>query len=266
MFHNYNFKLMNKKFLFLPILFLMIFFPFGSRASDVYTINLYYNTKTSALSFDKLAAKNVIHDTTKDISIVDFAKNPPTGMYTLKLYQADGKEIISTEFNKKNGAFSVDLPFFSLATSLKIFQKSTSKELLSTDLSEYSTCNGNSICEYEKGESINTCLGDCGTSKVTYSEETQKTLRADNGVIKDPATGEVLLQDKSFSAGQVNGPAPSGKTTSADNTPTKNNQTSTAPSTLSTITGSNSFVIVVIALIIMLIIAGALAFMRFRRK
>lgn len=184
---------MKKKIILFAITIALFASPLISKASDAFTIYFFYDTKANILSFDKFVPENVIHDTTKDISIVEFAQNKTSGEFILELYEADGKKIVSTEFNKQDGAFNLSIPYFSLATGLKVLEKSDNKELLSTNLSKFSVCNGNSICEYEKGETAQNCLGDCATSKPEYSQQTTDLLNKNNGVIKDPVTGQILL-------------------------------------------------------------------------
>ena len=96
-------------------------------------------------------------------------------------------------------SFKIAIPYFSLANSLKIFEKNSRKELLSADLSGFLSCNGNGICEVEKGETAQNCIGDCGKEFNTYSEQTKKLFEQNNGTIIDPVTKEIVLQDLSFS-------------------------------------------------------------------
>jgi hypothetical protein len=77
------------------------------------------------------------------------------------LYDSKGNEFSTSQFNKKDGAFKLIIPYFSIAAQLKIIEKSTNKEILSTDLKEYETCNGNGQCEDFLGETHLNCMDDC---------------------------------------------------------------------------------------------------------
>ena len=72
--------------------------------------------------------------------------------------------------------------------------------ILSYDLSKFLTCNKNGICEYEKGENMNTCLPDCVGTTVNFSEETKKLLKQNGDVLRDPKSGEVVLRGIQASA------------------------------------------------------------------
>lgn len=179
-----------------PILFVLLFLNVKNALADAYLVHLYYNTTTKTLTFDKLTPENVSLDKNISPSISEFTQESETvtGAYILTFYDRTNSEIISTQFDKQDGAFQLTIPYFSIATSLKIFEKSTGKELLNADLSNFTTCNGNGICEFEKGETAKNCLGDCATSQPKFSPQTLDLLKKNNGVIKDPTTGEILLK------------------------------------------------------------------------
>ena len=88
----------------------------------------------------------------------------------------------------------INVDYFPHVKAINI--KSKNGKVLNIDVSRTSTCNQNFVCEYEKGEDTNTCIHDCipqdiGES-VTFSEETLRTLQAQNGVIRNEE-GVVLL-------------------------------------------------------------------------
>lgn len=190
-------NIVNKTSIILPILIVsLVFFGHVFRANaSAYLIYLYYSPQNNTLVFDKNKSANVVLDKSIQSDYLDFAQNTSSGTYLLKLYDIDDKEIINTEFNKTNGAFVLQIPYFSLANKLKIIEKSSEKDLLQADLSKYLTCNGNGVCELEKGETALNCMGDCANSKPNFSEQTSNELKNNNGVIKDSSSGEILLSD-----------------------------------------------------------------------
>lgn len=190
-------NIVNKTNIILSILIVsLVFFGHVFRANaSAYLIYLYYSPQNNTLVFDKNKSANVVLDKSIQSDYLDFAQNTSSGTYLLKLYDIDDKEIINTEFNKTNGAFVLQIPYFSLANKLKIIEKSSEKDLLQADLSKYLTCNGNGICELEKEETALNCMGDCANSKPNFSEQTSNELKNNNGVIKDSSSGEILLSD-----------------------------------------------------------------------
>lgn len=182
-----------KKRLFPIILILsLLIFPISTHAA-AYVVHLYYNTTTKALSLDKMASQSVSLDNNIHPDYLAFAQDQTQGEYIIKLYDINNNEIISTEFNKQKEAFTLEIPYFSLANNLKIFEKSSNKELLQADLSQYLTCNGNGICELEKGETAQNCIGDCATINNNYSPETLEKLKQNNGIVTQD--GVVILRD-----------------------------------------------------------------------
>ena len=160
--------------------------------ASAYLIYLYYIPQDKTLDFDRKSSNNIVLDENIHPDYLAFAKKTEAGEYLLKLFDINDIEIINTEFNKSNGAFVLQIPYFSLANKLKIIEKASNKELLQADLSKYLTCNGNGICEFEKGETSLNCIGDCANSNTIFSEQTKKELKNNGGAIKDNA-GKTLL-------------------------------------------------------------------------
>lgn len=148
-----------KKLLFL--LSILVLFEVNDAKADSFVINLYFDQKTSVLTFDKQKNEDVIRDKNMEVSIVQFSKSQETGPYILKLYDVTGAEFSSTEFNKSDGSFQLIIPYFSVASKLSILEKKTNKEILSKDLTGFVTCNGNGKCEAELGETFDSCMADC---------------------------------------------------------------------------------------------------------
>lgn len=151
----YNYK---TKFIFIALF--CLFFA-NSASADGFLVNLNFDPNTNILSFDKKAKKDVERDKNIEASIVEFSRNQEQGQYILKLYDVTGAEFSSTEFDKKDGAFQLIIPYFSVAAKMSIIQKSSNKEILSKDLSEFVSCNGNGKCEADLGESFDSCMSDC---------------------------------------------------------------------------------------------------------
>ncbi|HPN96906.1 MAG TPA: hypothetical protein PLK35_04020 [Candidatus Moranbacteria bacterium] len=204
-------------------------------------VNLFYSSQSKTLSFDKLVSQPVSINKEGDISVLEFVREEKTGNYALAIYDENKEEIIKTEFNELDGAFAVELPYFSLAKELKIFKKSPEKEILSIDLSDLSSCNANDICEIEKRETAIDCIGDCGKAKNNYSPETEKLLKEKEGIIKDPETGEVILKDLSYS------PNPQAGFLSTS----PNTKSSTETSTQESSKKSNTIIILIISVILL---------------
>lgn len=182
-----------KKTIFFSCIFIFLISTSFQAKAEVFSIHLYYNAATNTLSFDKLKSEPVSYDKDTFLSILEFNATQGPGSYVLQLYDIDGNDALLTEFDAKEGAFDINIPYFSIGASLKIFEKSSGKEILSANLSEFITCNGNSICEFEKGETALNCIGDCANSNPEFSPETLNKLEDNNGSIKDVSTGEVLL-------------------------------------------------------------------------
>lgn len=138
--------------------------------ADGFVINLYYISSTNTLKFDEQATKKVERDTSADTSIVEFSKDTTVGPYILELYNVKGIKFVENQFNKENDkAFQLVIPYFSTAKSLRIVEKATNTVLLSADLSEFVTCNGNGSCEPNLGETEFNCMGDCSGNKSAKS-------------------------------------------------------------------------------------------------
>lgn len=152
---------MQKFKLYIFILGIITLFSWNNVFADSFVINLYFNEKTGKLTFDQESPQGVTVDEDMQVSIVDFVQNEDVGPYILKFYDVTGAEFSSIEFDKKNGAFNLITPYFSIAKKIEIIEKSTKKEILSQDLSQYVKCNGNGKCETDLGENFDDCMSDC---------------------------------------------------------------------------------------------------------
>jgi hypothetical protein len=178
-----------KKFIY-PILILTIFIPTLANAKS-YQISLFYDKAKNEIRLDKFVSNPVqLVDTEDNISFDERANLPVDNNFqvSLEAYQYAFPQILVYPY--KEGAFVINVDYFSHVKELKI--KNNKSNTLIIDVAQNTTCNQNNICEYEKGENTNTCISDCIGDNVQFSEETTKTLQAQNGVIRDEA-GTVLL-------------------------------------------------------------------------
>lgn len=170
---------------------------FHAQANE-FQVHLYYQANSNELRFDKFSQQAVTLNTQSDRlpSLFLYDNEGVHGKYVVSIFDVQGANLISLEFNPTPGAFVLDLPYFGVAQNIIIYDKITNSELLRQDVSQFVTCNLNGVCEYEKGETMNQCLGDCGANAHAYSEETLQKLREQNGVIRDPQTNEILVEDE----------------------------------------------------------------------
>ncbi|MDD5083928.1 MAG: hypothetical protein PHT88_03280 [Candidatus Moranbacteria bacterium] len=169
--------------------------------ADVFELHFSYDAKQNTLNFtDNQDAVTVNKE--KDISIVEFSKSPSSGDFEFAFIDATGFEIERKNFTPKAGNFVVETPYYSIATKLIVRKIGVAEPILTRDISALSTCNNNKICEFEKGETINTCLPDCGSSNVTYSAETKTKLESSNNIVRDEKTGSILLNNVKVAAPQ----------------------------------------------------------------
>lgn len=169
----------------------MLFFVASpAYAEDVLTFHF---EKTGGLiSLDSQLTQPIVIENDPNFSIIEFSKFPVTGEYRIELFDISGASAVTYEFSGNDGKFSYTMPYFGIVNGYKIYSTSDNRLLLEGSLAEFVRCNANSICEFEKGENLNTCLADCVSGN--FSDETKKLLKQNNDVIKDPKSGEVLLR------------------------------------------------------------------------
>jgi|GEM_PF-704782 hypothetical protein len=233
-----------KKFIY-PILILTIFIPALANAKS-YQISLFYDKAKNEIRLDKFVSNPVqLVDTEDSLSFDERANLPVDNNFQviLEAYQYAFPQTLFYPY--KEGAFVINVDYFPHVKELKI--KNNNSNTLSIDVSGTSTCNQNNICEYEKGENTNTCISDCIGDNVQFSEETTKTLQAQNGVIRDEA-GTVLLSN-----------------TTTPNTDTATNNTDTSNSTNST-NSTNSNIILLIGGILFLVAGVGVFIWKLRRR
>lgn len=178
-----------KKFIY-PILILTILIPALANAKS-YQISLFYDKANNEIRLDKFVSEPVQLVNTEDSISFDERANLPVDnnfQVNLEAYQYAFPQTLVYPY--KEGAFVINVDYFPHVKSINI--KSQNGNVLNIDVSGTSTCNQNNICEYEKDEEANTCISDCIGDNVKFSDETIRTLQAQNGVIRDEE-GVVLL-------------------------------------------------------------------------
>lgn len=225
-----------KKFIY-PILILTIFIPALANAKS-YQISLFYDKAKNEIRLDKFVSNPVqLVDTEDSLSFDERANLPVDNNFqvSLEAYQYAFPQTLFYPY--KEGAFVINVDYFPHVKELKI--KNNKSNTLNIDVSGTSTCNQNNICEYEKGENTNTCISDCIGDNVQFSEETTKTLQAQNGAIRDEA-GTVLLSTNT----------------------TTNTSTSNQPET----TSNNSNILLLIGGILFLVAGVGVFILKLRRR
>lgn len=179
-----------KKLLFL--VFVTVIFADIPPAFAEDVVVFHFEKNGEKLSLDSQMPQPITLETDPDFSIVDFSKNQSSGEYRIDLFDVSGAQAVSYEFSGIEGRFSYEMPHFGIVNGYKIYAVKNRELLLQGSLANFVRCNANNICEFEKGENLNTCLADCVSGN--FSPETQKLLKQSNNIIKDPKSGEVLLQ------------------------------------------------------------------------
>jgi len=159
------------------------------------SLKLYLYNDNGSIRFDKFTPDKVnIETTDRDIyREYDREANISRNIYEVSLISSNsGVAPIIIPINISSGAFEVLIPYYEHIIKINILKNGNIVD--SIDVSKYSTCNSNNICEYEKGEDTNTCISDCIGDNVEFSEETIRTLQAQNGVIRNEE-GVVLLSN-----------------------------------------------------------------------
>ncbi len=173
---------------------LFLFFSALPACADTFDIHFFYDVDRGYLSLDPDVKPPVAVSKDAEMSIMAFLQDSSGGDFEIAFLYADGYAAVHRKFSPEKGNFIFHAPYLSLARKLEVYRSGSSEPLFSYDLSEFSTCNKNGICEYEKGENLNTCLPDCVGVSVNFSEETKRLLAQNGDILKDPKTGEVLLQ------------------------------------------------------------------------
>lgn len=178
------------KFSLYTLFLALLFLPLIGNAKS-YQLSLFYDKAVDEIRLDKFVSEPVqLQDIDDTLSIYERADLSVGNNFQVNLeaYQYTFPQTLIYPY--KEGAFVINIPYFPHVKAINI--KSNGGKTLTIDVSGTSTCNQNFVCEYEKGEDNNTCISDCLGPDITFSEETQKTLQKENGVIRDEA-GTILL-------------------------------------------------------------------------
>jgi len=156
------------------------------------SLRLYLYNDNGTIRFDRFTPDKINIETNRDIyRKYDRESEVSRNIYEVSMISSNlGLEPIIIPINIEPGSFEVVIPYYEHIVKINILKNTSIID--SVDVSQYSTCNSNNICEYEKGEDYNTCIADCIGDDIQFSEETIRTLQAQNGVIRDEA-GVVLL-------------------------------------------------------------------------
>jgi hypothetical protein len=188
----------NKLVIYLFTIFISLLLIANTAKADIFVLNLKYDFNKKFLSFADENSK-VILDKQKTLSVYELdTGEKKSGDYMLRVFDAKDYDLFDTEFQPTSESFQIEIPYMATASYLEIYIKKNNQEIMSAYLSQFSTCNNNKICEFEKGETALNCLGDCADSKPVFSEQTKNKLKDNNGIIKDPTSGETLLSDPEF--------------------------------------------------------------------
>jgi hypothetical protein len=160
--------------------------------ADIFELHFSYDAQKNHIDFAD--AQNAVSvNKEKNMSIVEFSDSVTSGPFEFAFLDSLGDELEMKQFTPQQGVFVIETPYYSTATKLIIRKTGTTNIILTQDVTLLSTCNNNKICEFEKGENAQSCLPDCASGDVVYSVETQAKLDANQGVLKDPRTGDTLL-------------------------------------------------------------------------
>lgn len=209
----------------------------------VYQVHFQYDKETDHLALDESKGVPVQVDSSRDLNPLEFFDENGLGSFSLRFLFDSGEEIARKDFTPStNGPFVLDVPYLSFARSIAVYRSGVSMPILSYDLSKFLTCNKNGVCEYEKGENMNTCIPDCVGTTVNFSDETKKLLKQNNDVLRDPNSGEVVLRGIQASA-----VASTGGTAMANN-------------------GAGSILVIVGGIAVVLISVGVVVLIRLRAR
>jgi hypothetical protein len=167
-------------------------------ASGTFEIKFYYDPQKDILKFDDRTNNPVVINSNNDISVIEFEDTATSGVFEYSFFEDNGYEMERKQFNPKAGYFTIELPYYSIAKTLKV--KKTKEEIyfLSKDISDLMSCNNNKICEVEYKENFSTCIPDCASSNTKFSEKTKQLLMENNWVIRDAKTGDIVLDKRNY--------------------------------------------------------------------
>lgn len=223
-------------FSFATLLF-FLWTPFA-YAEDV--LVFHFSKENGTLSLDSQLSQAVVLENDPSFSVVAFSRDAVHGEYRIEFSDVTGASGVQYEFSGQEGRFSYTFPHFGIVNGYRVYSVKDNTLLFEGSLSSFVQCNANNVCEFEKGENLNTCLADCTSGN--FSNETKKLLKQNNDVIRDPKSGEVLL--RGIQAASV---------VSSGNTTQTNDK-------------ANAFLLIVGAVAVLLISAGVFVILRLRAR
>lgn len=184
----------------LLLIIITLFMPKYVYSQEVWTMSLFFDGSSNQLRLDRFVDNPVQKISSGesspiyyDIETLNRAGYSESEVYRLNFqgFEQGYDWNIYVSLTQQNGAFQLSIPYIEHAQSLQIVDPRGS--LLEVDLSEFSQCNQNSICELEQEETTITCPSDCTGESIQFSESTQQSLRENQGRIQSE-DGTVLLE------------------------------------------------------------------------
>lgn len=179
------------------VFFVAMFFIFSAESvsADIFEVHFFYDSAKDEIRLDKKVPQSISLNKEKDISVPNFNEQfSLPGSFEFLFFNAMNLLVDEKQFSPQEGAFTIEVPYYSGATKFVLRRSNSQEDIESYDISGLARCNLNGICEYEKGETRSECISDCVGKTTKFSSETQKVLMANGGIIKDPKTGEVILR------------------------------------------------------------------------
>ena len=223
---------------FLVLLSASFIFAPSVHAEDV--LIFHFDSQGGSLRLDPQVSPAIVLESDPQFSVVAFSQENVQGEYRIEFSDVTGASAVKYEFSGKAERFSYEFPHFGIVTGYRIYSVGSGKLLLEGSLANFVQCNANNVCEFEKGETLLTCLSDC--SSGNFSDETKKLLKQNGDVLRDPKSGEVVLRGIQASA-----PVSTNGTTAANN-------------------GSGSILAIVGGIAVILISIGVAVLLRLRAR
>lgn len=229
------------KYIFFIFSLTLLTFRADAALAAVFEVHILSDSAQNDVHLDRSVSEPIVLNSEKNLAIPDFdTLFSAPGPFEFLFFDSSGDRIEDKQFLPKPGKSTLDVPYYSAATRFVLRRTGSQEDIDSFDISRFSRCNRNGICEFEKGETILTCLTDCTSGN--FSDETKKLLKQNNDMIRDPKTGEVVLHGI-----QV---AP----------------IAASSGTASTSTATNRILLIVGAVAVLLISAGVFVILRLRAR
>lgn len=176
----------NNILLAIIIVVVSVLFVVIPAQAKIFELSLHFDLAKNEISVDKDAKEKVI-TTDKFYS----EKQITSKDYYFKKVNFNGYTSYPFYFIPQNGKFILSVPYFQENYKINIYYQDTLK--LSVDVSQFATCNANSICETSRGENAQSCIADCFNQEVAKikNKSYNNTDNIDNQNLEpsDPLTG-----------------------------------------------------------------------------